>query len=275
LQEEIFDISEFLKSDIIKENIINRDETDFDEEKTKTYSKKKKGNYNEEETENEDMNYIVSGIPNPGELEESPQDAYAELMKTRLILEEKLSEFSRKGNFDEKIHEAYSEEMPALYTVSDITVIKYDNPVVMEYSHGQYVFQQIEFRNSSKERTSAYEMTMKAGEDLGIKSEYSKEFDSIYIKEINGIKDGEDGKWWEVYKKKPNGEIKIAEDPIDKIKLNPGETLEWRLASEEHGGCGGVIGESDKYRKDIYKTRKTIYAINNPRSFGNNSLLNN
>ena len=79
----------------------------------------------------------------------------------------------------------------------------------------------------------------------------------MYVNEINGIKDGQNGMWWEVYKKKPNGEITIAEKPIDKIKLDPGETLEWRLASEEPGGCGGGSSPENSFTKDVYRGKSS------------------
>jgi len=262
----LFDIKKlFIQKSLIEENSGSI---------KKNYSKKRKEIYVEDEGEEDDNNYIVSDVPIPEELEESPQDIYNQLMELQETLEKENKSLSEGKNLNQ-----YSPDIILSdqfdFQPTEITVIEYDKPVVMDYSHGQFVSQQVEFKNSTGNNVNAYEATMKARDDLGIKSEYSEEFGSMYIKEINGIRDGQDGNWWEFYIKKPNDDIRIAEDPIDKVDLNPGEIIEWRLASEEPGGCGGGSSESDKYKKESYASKLNVYSKLGNVFQKSNLLMNN
>lgn len=240
----------------------------------KNYSKKRKEIYVEDEGDEDENNYLVSNIPTHEDLEESPQDIYNQLMELKETLEKDNCDISENKDFNQYAPDIIlSDQFDFLPT--EITVIEYDKPVVMDYSHGQFVSQQVELKNNAGDNVSAYETTMRARDELGIKSEYSEEFGSMYITEINGIKDGQNGNWWEFYIKKSNGDIRIAEDPIDKVDLNPGEIIEWRLASEEPGGCGGSSGESDKYKNEIYMTKFQVYSKLKDSFQKSNLLMNN
>ncbi|MBN2101816.1 MAG: hypothetical protein JW716_03020 [Candidatus Aenigmarchaeota archaeon] len=266
----MFDISQIAEEDEIKVAF-----SEEDEETSNGYETKKKEIYAKEDEE--EIRYIESDVPTSEDNDETHFD-HSEKLKTtgysiEMVHENPDTEFlfydlqiENPTCLTEKRLIETPPENELLDYERDITVVKYTEPVIMEDSHGQYVFQQIEMK--SPEKTNAYEMTMKAEKELGIKSEFSKEFGSFYVNEINGIRDGENGMWWEFYIRKPDGTVNISKDPIDKVSLDSGESIEWRLASEEPGGCGGGSNPGSDYIKDAYRGKSTTlmkqnYLFNN------------
>ena len=273
MEEELFDISQILKEDDT-EVVFSKDP-----ESSEVYGSSKKGIYDSED-EDEEMKYFETEVPASEDNDETHFDHSERLSETRELTEIKyrfMEQCSSKPENDHVYDVADNDRIRDIENTGyekEFTVIKYTEPVIMEDSHGQYVFQQIEMK--APERTNAYDITMKAEKELGIKSEFSKDFGSFYVNEINGIKDGQNGMWWEFYIRKPDGSIKIGQDSIDKVSLNPGETIQWRLASEEPGGCGGGSGSGNGFIKDIYrgKSSNTIRQPYTMINSGHNLLYN-
>lgn len=55
----------------------------------------------------------------------------------------------------------------------------------------------------------------------------------IYVESINGIKNGQNGYFWEYI---VNG--KIPDVSVDKFQLHSGDLIEWRLLKKQNSGCG-------------------------------------
>jgi hypothetical protein len=116
------------------------------------------------------------------------------------------------------------------YLNPQVIVIEYDKPF---RTIDQNIYQRV-FLINKKPDMSIYDSLFSSG--LDIKASYSEEFDSVYVDSINGIKDGQDGRYWEFY---VNGEI--GKTSVDKQRLEEDDVVEWRLA-ESRGGCGGAGG---------------------------------
>ncbi len=56
----------------------------------------------------------------------------------------------------------------------------------------------------------------------------------LYIESINGIKNGQNGYFWEYV---VNG--KIPDVSVDKCQTHAGDIVEWRLLKKQNSGCGG------------------------------------
>jgi len=283
MEEELFDIEKFFDTEDIESENEDREES---EEET-MYEKKE--DYTEDEDEEDENNYLLSDIP---------ENEYLLLKHENFYNPPFLSDFEYLVLVSEKAHkpstnlenvkedneilpkheDIYEEDFDSFFDYfedEDTTIIQYQNPVLMDYSHGPFVSQQIEMKNRTNIDVTAYEITMKSKDNLGIKSEYSEEFGGMYITEINGIKDGQDGNWWEFYVRKPDGSIEIGKDSIDKTKLEPGENIEWRLASEEPGGCGGGSSENSIYKNEKYKTKSESFMRFRNDIFRPYPLMNN
>ncbi|NOX71625.1 MAG: hypothetical protein GXO64_02910 [Candidatus Micrarchaeota archaeon] len=291
MEEDLFDIG-LDETDL--EEIIDEDDDESegdeivvleeDEEGNITYSVKKKEKYADDEHENE-KKYVESTehIYDHDDID----DEYSTCMGFG-------SQFNHFYEWKERVKIEYSVELPAIGgTTSDIVpditttanedhieettyydnepkpsfeVIKYEQPVVMDYSHKDYVHEQILIENNIENEINAYDLVNRIKSELGIKADYSEEFGSIYINEINGTRDGQNGMWWEFYIIDENNNVRIGENSIDKTILKKGERLEWRLASEEPGACGGVINDNADARIQSIGEQLRINYINQGKS---------
>jgi len=109
-----------------------------------------------------------------------------------------------------------------------VVIIEYEKPLK---AMTQEVYQRVFIRNDASGNT-LYDSLFSSG--LDIKTSYSEQFDSVYVNSINGVRDGDKNRFWEFY---VNG--RIGTTSVDKQKLNEGDIIEWRLAEEKPGGCGG------------------------------------
>jgi len=119
-----------------------------------------------------------------------------------------------------------------VYKKANIVKIEYENPI---FINNQWTYQRIFIKNE-KDGLSVYELTMAKAKEgvLETKTRYDEKFDTYYFYLLNGVRDGENKAYWEVW---VNG--KIVEDALDKTKLKKGDVIEWRLANEREQACGG------------------------------------
>jgi len=110
----------------------------------------------------------------------------------------------------------------------NVVVIEYETPLK---AINQEVYQRVFLKNDAPNNT-LYDSLFSSG--LDIKTSYNEEFDCTYVDSINGVRDGDKNRFWEFY---VNG--KIGTTSVDKQKLDEGDIVEWRLAEEKPGGCGG------------------------------------
>lgn len=142
------------------------------------------------------------------------------------------------NSFYEKTEDSTDQDQLEILTGNSEEILSYPRLIVIEYEKpfetlNQNIYQRI-FLINRKAGTNVYESLFSLG--LDIKASYREEFDSVYIDSINGIKDGEEGRYWEFY---VNGEI--GKTSVDKQKLEEDDIVEWRLA-ESRSGCGGAGG---------------------------------
>ncbi len=243
---------------IFEETKRTEEMSDYDDEEEEeeigAYNTKRKGKYEKEN--NETGRYLESDVPDCEDIEEEPYEQVEEILE---MIEEKDAVLHEETeiSFKKKVYEGQFHENATIYVkkdeIAEVNIVEYESPLIMKESHGQYVFEQIYIKNTAKSGVNAYDLTLQAMKDIDVEAEYSPEFNAMYIKRIDGIADGTDGKWWEYYIVDRSGNAKIGKDSIDKVVLKEGETIEWRLASEEPGGCGGVV--EDRYKND------SIYGI--------------
>ena len=156
LEEDLFDISRIVEDDDIAITFSEDDEDTF----SNGYEMKKEETYTTED--DEESRYVESDVPTAEENDETYFDHSERLKGKRECAEIKCEETEHDPLFYnaqkepvEPVDRRLMEMIPENEFNDcgrDITVVKYTEPVIMENSHGQYVFQQIEFRNSSKEK---------------------------------------------------------------------------------------------------------------------------
>lgn len=152
----------------------------------------------------------------------------------------------------------YQEELllysDTLEKAPKVVIIEYETPM---RAMNQDVYQRVFLRNDTPSNT-LYDSLFSSG--LDVKTSYSEEFDSAYVDSINGVRDGDKNRFWEFY---VNGQIGTTS--VDKQILNDGDIVEWRLAEEKPGGCGGgslrefedlaaLLIPGNYHRKDIRTT---------------------
>ncbi|MEM5871861.1 MAG: DUF4430 domain-containing protein [Candidatus Aenigmatarchaeota archaeon] len=138
-----------------------------------------------------------------------------------------------------------------------VVKISYTDPV---FINNQWTYQRIFIKNP-KDGLTIYDLTLekvKSGA-LASKVRYDEKFKTYYFEEIDGIRDGENKAYWEVW---ANG--KIVEDALDKTTLKKGDVIEWRLANERENVCGGVKKEGLEplYQSKLYNKFHTNLLTN-------------
>lgn len=85
----------------------------------------------------------------------------------------------------------------------------------------------IEYKNVSTKNNTVYKLLLECSKNLNftVKSKYWKVYNSVFIEEINGTKNG-GGKWWQYY---VNGEYgKVG---CDLKELKDGDLVAWKFES--------------------------------------------
>lgn len=136
------------------------------------------------------------------------------------------------------------QEIPEI--LPKIIIIDYDIPLKIA---NQDIYQRIFLRNEVSGKT-LYDSLF----DLNVKTSYSEKYDSIYVESINGVKNGDNDRYWEFY---VNG--RIGTTSVDKQILDKGDIIEWRLTEEKKGGCGG--GRPPEFNNSWYKGLDSKYGI--------------
>jgi hypothetical protein len=127
----------------------------------------------------------------------------------------------------------------------EMVKLSYNDPV---FINNQWTYQRI-FINSGRDGLNVHELTaekMKSG-DLDASFRYDEKFRTFYFDSMNGIRDGQNMAYWEVW---VNGHI--VEDAIDQTPVKKGDMVEWRLANEREEGCGGGSSQKPDFLKPLF-----------------------
>ena len=142
--------------------------------------------------------------------------------------------------------------------------IEYNEPV---FINNQWTYQRIFMKNNVGD-SSVYDFTIKKAGTSGLETQvrYDDNFQTFYFESLNGVRDGNNQAYWEVWL---NGNI--VEDALDKKEVKKGDVVEWRLANERESFCGGG-GQEEQYmrpelRSQISVQNDAIRQAYNP-SFG-------
>jgi len=117
--------------------------------------------------------------------------------------------------------------------------LKYEKPI---FYNSQWTYQRFFMEDAGSH--SVYELTKTISERTGTDIEMAD--DPVlgkYVASIDGIKDGDNGKYWEFWIiDRDTGDKRIGDLAIDQQALKKSEFVEWRLADEQEYGCGGGGG---------------------------------
>jgi hypothetical protein len=123
--------------------------------------------------------------------------------------------------------------------------LKYEKPI---FYNSQWTYQRFFMEDAGSH--SVYELTKNISEKTGTDIEMVDDPAlGKYVASIDGIKDGNNGKYWEFWiVDRETGDKRIGELSIDQQTLKKSEFVEWRLADEQEYGCGGGGGnEREKF----------------------------
>jgi hypothetical protein len=139
----------------------------------------------------------------------------------------------------------------AAYKASMVKV-EYSDPVFM---NNQRTYQRI-FMKNDKNDSSVYDFTMGRAGSAGLETKVRRDerFDTFYFESMNGVRDGQNKAYWEVW---VNGNI--VEEALDKKEVKKGDVVEWRLANERESFCGGG-GMDERLQRPEYRSRPGISA---------------
>jgi hypothetical protein len=154
----------------------------------------------------------------------------------------------------ERIKTGYGEKLK-----QRVTNMKYESPI---FINDQWTYQRVFIENDRE--VTVYDLTMKASKTngMGIEIEYDEKFGTKYVKSIDGIRDGEGGKYWEYWIiNKDTGEERIGKVAVDQQTLRKNEFIEWRLAEERDTGCGGGGGQGFEKKFDPFANKALDFAI--------------
>ncbi|MBI2675959.1 MAG: hypothetical protein HYX24_05850 [Candidatus Aenigmarchaeota archaeon] len=172
--------------------------------------------------------------------------------------------FGIAGNAAEKIEQAMERietnvEQAPYADFGEKRIANLDYPAQI---NGQYIAQRLIYRNEGQQ--SVLESILGAAYDDGIsvRIDYEPFVDqdtgqkkyAPIIREVNGIRDGDGGMFFEVYVSKGNGNpFEILKSNIGNAMLGEGYGVEIRRAKETSGGCGPA-SEWREYRERILES---------------------
>lgn len=130
--------------------------------------------------------------------------------------------------------------------------IEYNDPV---FINNQWTYQRIFMKNNVGE-SNVYEFTVKKAGTSGLETQvrYDENFRTFYFESLNGVRDGRNQAYWEVW---VNGNI--VEDALDKKEVKKGDVVEWRLANERESFCGGG-GYEERYTRPELRSKISVEA---------------
>ncbi|MFH1237707.1 MAG: DUF4430 domain-containing protein [Candidatus Aenigmatarchaeota archaeon] len=130
--------------------------------------------------------------------------------------------------------------------------IEYNDPV---FINNQWTYQRIFMKNNVGE-SNVYEFTVKKAGTSGLETQirYDDKFQTFYFESLNGVRDGRNQTYWEVW---VNGNI--VEDALDKKEVKKGDVVEWRLANERESFCGGG-GYEERYTRPEMRSKISVEA---------------
>ncbi|MBN2042831.1 MAG: hypothetical protein JW754_03415 [Candidatus Aenigmarchaeota archaeon] len=227
----------------------------------------------EDEDDDEKESYIIEILKKSGILEK-----YAELLSTndpygimrianeikRIYIENENKEWAMSSSMVNEQSYTPAAEMSFEYQSrseerDDVLNLKYEDPI---FYNQQWTYQRL-FIDNEKE-TSVYQLTMDSARKNGVEIEITEDinFGTKYVNSIDGIRDGENSKFWEYWVvDKTTGDKRIGEVSIDQQTLKKNEFIEWRLANEQEHGCGGGNGNQyDSFVMDYFGRDKPGYV---------------
>ncbi|MCX6817815.1 MAG: DUF4430 domain-containing protein [Candidatus Aenigmarchaeota archaeon] len=130
--------------------------------------------------------------------------------------------------------------------------IEYNDPV---FINNQWTYQRIFMKNNVGE-SNVYDFTVKKAGTSGLETQirYDDKFQTFYFESLNGVRDGRNQTYWEVW---VNGNI--VEDALDKKEVKKGDVVEWRLANERESFCGGG-GYEERYTRPEMRSKISVEA---------------
>jgi hypothetical protein len=138
--------------------------------------------------------------------------------------------------------------------VPSVVKIEYADPV---FINNQWTYQRI-FMKNDRSAASIYDFTLNKANSTGLETKvrHDDKFNTVYFESLNGVSDGSNKTYWEVW---VNGNI--VEEALDKKELKKGDVVEWRLANERETGCGGGYSEEKFVGPEIMSIRKLANPI--------------